>query len=72
MVTQFVPAPIAWDVEFIVSGQRFTYPVVGWVYDGQSAHAYVVDDNGAITSQAALFERLGAVSCALVRVDESL
>lgn len=68
MVTQFVPAPIAWDVEFIVSGQRFAYPVVGWVFDGQSAYAYVVDDNGYITSQAGLFERLKATDARLVRL----
>lgn len=68
MVTQFVPAPIAWDVEFIVSGEKFAYPVVGWVYDGQTARVVLVDDNGYLTPQADLLKRLGATDARLVRV----
>lgn len=67
MIPQFVPAPIAWNVEFQLKGTRAVYPVLGWTFDGQTVYTQVVGDNGGIIELSALFHNLRAVSYELVR-----
>ena len=69
MIPQFVPAPIAWNVEFQLKDMLVVYPVLGWTFDGQTVYTQVVDDNGGVIELSALFHNIRAMSYALVRAD---
>lgn len=70
MASQFTPTPIAWYAACPASdGETYTFPVVGFVWDGKSATTLVARGKniGGISPVADVMQLVGADTYHLVR-----
>ena len=69
---QFSPVPIAWDAAFIASdGETYTYPVVGFVWDGAHVTTLVARGRniGGVTPAEEAMRMVGADTFHLLRAE---